>query len=128
MASDDHVAAALKVFTTEVRRISRIELDEGGALSPAESDRRRLRLKELANEAEALAAEPRAATYQRFAQILSQVQELGASPAAEVIIDVASAFLQRPYVRPTPMNAAKARGEHLDPAHRFAERDGSRRV
>ena len=45
-----------------------------------------------------MAANPRAATYQAFEGILKQAQELGAQVERETIIQVASAFMQRPHV------------------------------
>jgi hypothetical protein len=95
MASDNHVAAALTAFATDVRQDSRFE--PGTILTPAEASVRRRRLEELAADADALAASPRTATYQGFERILKQVRELGASPSGEIIIGVASAFMQRPH-------------------------------
>jgi hypothetical protein len=67
-------------------------------LSPEQSQVRRQRLEQLATEAEQLASNPRKATYQSFERILKQVEELDAAPEREVVIAVASAFMQRPYV------------------------------
>ncbi|MFI5012614.1 MAG: hypothetical protein ACHQAY_09720 [Hyphomicrobiales bacterium] len=78
-----------------------MRLDATALLTPAQADIRRRRLEELANEIDTLAANPRAATYQRFELILQQVQELGVSTAREIIIAVASAFMQRPHISPT---------------------------
>jgi hypothetical protein len=66
-------------------------------LSPEQSQVRRQRLEQLATEAEQLASNPRKATYQSFERILKQVEELDATPEREVVIAVASAFMQRPY-------------------------------
>jgi hypothetical protein len=101
MASDNHVATALTAFANEVRRNSRFEPGETTLLTPEQADIRLRRLEELATEAEALAANPRAATYQGFERILNQVRELGAAPSGEIVIGVASAFMQRPHFRQT---------------------------
>ncbi|SDR59111.1 hypothetical protein SAMN05444161_7019 [Rhizobiales bacterium GAS191] len=100
MASDNHVAAALTAYATEVGAVP--------ASSPIWPGISLLRKqifgapawRNLAAEIEALAANPRAATYQGFERIQYQVWELGASPAEEIAIGVATAFLQRPYIRP----------------------------
>jgi hypothetical protein len=101
MASDNDVAAALTAFAHEVRRSSRLEPGATPLLTPEQADIRCRRLEELAVEAEALAANPRAATYQSFERILNKVRELGAAPPGEIIIGVASAFMQRPHFRQT---------------------------
>jgi hypothetical protein len=98
MASDVHVANALIAFAKEVRRNSRTEPGPTTLPSPEQGDTRRQRLNQLATEAEGLASSPREATYQSFERILRQVEELCGAPGGEVIIAVASAFMQRPYI------------------------------
>ncbi|MBV8963987.1 MAG: hypothetical protein JOY67_06120 [Hyphomicrobiales bacterium] len=97
MSSDGHVATALNAFAKNIRRNSRVE-NRPPLLSPHQGEVRQQRLEELAAQAEGLASNPRKATYQRFESILKQVEELGASTEREIIIAVASAFMQRPYV------------------------------
>jgi hypothetical protein len=95
MASDDHVAAALTVFAKEIMRSSLTHLGNDEVFSGHDRQRRLL---ELARKIEEMAANPRAATYQAFEGILKQAQELGAQVERETIIQVASAFMQRPHV------------------------------
>jgi hypothetical protein len=101
MASFENLAAALREFAKEVSRNSRGDLGGGGILSCQEDDLRRRRLQGLAAEAEAMAADPRTATYLGFDEILKQVQQLHGQPESETIIRVASAFVQRPHVSVT---------------------------
>jgi hypothetical protein len=98
MASDVHVATALTAFAKDVRRTSRSDSGLTARLSPEQAAIRRERLDQLAAEAERLASNPREATYQGFERIWKQVEGLGAPPGREIIIAVASAFMQRPYV------------------------------
>jgi hypothetical protein len=70
----------------------------GRILSLDQEAIRRRRLQELATEAEAMATNPRAATYRAFERSLREVQELGVQIESETIIRVASAFMQRPHV------------------------------
>ena len=98
MASFEHLAAALRDFAKEISRNSRSDPGGGGALSRQEADLRRRRLQGLAADAEAMAANPQAATYLRFDEILKQVQQLHGQPEGETIIRVASAFVQCPNV------------------------------
>ncbi|MGC1576481.1 MAG: hypothetical protein WA813_10240 [Beijerinckiaceae bacterium] len=98
MASDEHVTAALADFAKEVMRGSREYVGTGRILSLDQGAIRRRRLQELATEAEAMATNPRAATYRAFERSLREVQELGVQIESETIIRVASAFMQRPHV------------------------------
>jgi hypothetical protein len=98
MASDFHVANALIDFANDIRRNSQSENGPATLLAPEQADTRRQRLGQLAADAEGLASKPRDATYQGFERILKQVEELGAPPDREIIIAVASAFMQRPYI------------------------------
>ncbi|MBV8447873.1 MAG: hypothetical protein JO357_09120 [Hyphomicrobiales bacterium] len=97
MSSDGHVATALNAFAKNIRRSSRAE-SRPPLLSEQQGEVRQQRLEELAAEVDGLASNPRKATYQGFESILKQVEELGAPPEREIIIAVASAFMQRPYV------------------------------
>ncbi len=98
MSSDGHVASSLNTFAKDIRRNFRTEPGRAMLLSPEQSQVRRQRLEQLATETEQLASNPRKATYQSFERILKQVEELNAAPEREVVIAVASAFMQRPYV------------------------------
>lgn len=95
MSSDGHVAAALYAFAKDIRR----KADPGRApRSHSNGEGRQQKLEQLAAEAEGLAANPRRATYQGFERILKRAEELDASAERDVVIAVASAFMQRPYV------------------------------
>jgi hypothetical protein len=96
MSSDGHVAAALYAFAKDIRR----KADPGRATpsSQRNGEFRQQNLEQLAAQAEGLAANPRKATYQGFERILKQAEELGAPAERDVVIAVASAFMQRPYV------------------------------
>lgn len=96
MSSDGHVAAALYAFAKEIRR--KAEPGRGAPNSHSNGEGRQQNLEQLAARAEGLAANPRKATYQGFERILKQAEELGAPPEREIVIAVASAFMQRPYV------------------------------
>ncbi|MBV8763996.1 MAG: hypothetical protein JO137_03100 [Hyphomicrobiales bacterium] len=96
MSSDGHVAAALYAFAKEIRRKA-----DPGRTRPAtqrNGEFRQQNLEQLAAQAEGLAANPRKATYQGFERILKQAEELGAPAERDIVIAVASAFMQRPYV------------------------------
>jgi hypothetical protein len=99
MSSDGHVAAALHAFAKDIRR----KAEPGRAMllsqvKQVNGEVRQQNLEQLAAQAEELAANPRKATYQGFEHILKQVEELGAPAEREIVIAVASAFMQRPYV------------------------------
>ena len=97
MSSDGHVAAALHAFAKDIRR----KAEPGRAMLLSQElngEVRQQNLEQLAAQAEGLAANPRKATYQGFERILKQVEELGAPAEREIVIAVASAFMQRPYV------------------------------
>jgi hypothetical protein len=96
MSSDGHVAAALHAFAKDIRR--KAEPGRSILLSQVKGEARQQNLEQLAAQAEGLAANPRKATYQGFERILKQVEELGAPAEREIVIAVASAFMQRPYV------------------------------
>jgi hypothetical protein len=49
-------------------------------------------------KAEAMATNPRAATYRAFERSLREVQEFGVQIESETIIRIASAFMRRPHV------------------------------
>jgi hypothetical protein len=109
MSSDGHVAAALYAFAKDIRR--KAEPGRGVQLPQAKEGFRQENLEQLATQAEGLAANPRKATYQRFERILKQAEELGAPAERDIVIAVASAFMQRPYVsehRFSPSSDAKS--------------------
>jgi hypothetical protein len=96
MSSDGHVAAALYAFAKDIRRKA-----DPGRTAPASQrngEFRQQNLEQLAAQAEGLAANPRKATYQAFERILKQAEELGAPAERDIVIAVASAFMQRPYI------------------------------
>ncbi|MBV9568178.1 MAG: hypothetical protein JO172_08580 [Hyphomicrobiales bacterium] len=97
MSSDGHVATALNAFAKNIRRNSRAEA-RPPVLSQQQGEVRQQRLEELAARAEGLASNPGKATYQGFESILKEVEELGAPTEREIVIAVASAFMQRPYI------------------------------
>lgn len=96
MSSDGHVAAALYAFAKDIRR----KADPGRTKPPSQhnGEFRQQNLEQLAAQAEGLAANPRKATYQSFEHILKQAEDLGAPAERDIVIAVASAFMQRPYV------------------------------
>jgi hypothetical protein len=98
MTFDDDIASALTSFAMAVRQAA--EAHFLGFLSASEAKVRRRLLQDVAKDAEALAQEPRTATYQAFERLLTKAQGLGASIASEPIIAVGSAFINRPYARP----------------------------
>jgi hypothetical protein len=96
MSSDGHVAAALYAFAKDIRR--KADPSRGAARSHSNGESRRHKLEQLAAQAEGMAANPRKATYQGFERILKQAEEFGAPPERDIVIAVASAFMQRPHV------------------------------
>jgi hypothetical protein len=95
---DDNISAVLTAFSKLVKRAARAEFQ--GFLSTQEAEVRRRHLLQIANDAEALARNPPAATYQAFERLFNTAQGLGANIPKETIITVGSAFIRRPYVRP----------------------------
>jgi hypothetical protein len=97
MASDEHVATALNAFAKALVQGSHVNLTTGSLLSEDQEAVRRKRLHDLSARVQAMAASPRTATYQGFERFRREAQELGAEVASEVLISVASAFMQRPH-------------------------------
>lgn len=97
MASDEHVATALRAFAKALMQSSHANLTGDALLSKDQEAVRRKRLQDLSARVQAMAASPRNATYQEFDSIRREAQELGADVASDILIGVASAFMQRPY-------------------------------
>src|ERR1700686_1646613 len=96
MASDEHVATALRAFAKALMQSSHANMSGDAPLSGDQDAVRRKRLQDLAAGVQAMAASPRAATYQGFDSTRREAQELGAQVASEILINVASAFRRRP--------------------------------
>ena len=97
MASDEHVASALRAFAKALLQSSHVNLTRDALLSEDQDAVRRKRLQDLSARVQAMAASPRTATYQELDSTRREAQELGAEVANEILIGVASAFMQRPY-------------------------------
>jgi hypothetical protein len=95
MASDEHVATALRAFAKALLQGSRVS----GALSEEQEAVRRKHLEGLSKSAQVLAVNPRAATYLGFERIWKEARELGVEVPSEITMAVASAFMQRPHIR-----------------------------
>jgi hypothetical protein len=93
MASDEHVAAALRAFAKALLQGSRINAVTDGPLSAG----RREQLEGLSKRAQVMAVNPRAATYLGFERIWKEARELGVEVPSEITMAVASAFMQRPH-------------------------------
>ena len=101
MASDEHVATALRELAKALLEGSRNSASaaHGDSLPEEPDGDRRKRLKSLSEQVQAMANNPRAATYLGFEGAWKQARELGAEVPSEITIAVASAFMQRPHVR-----------------------------
>src|SRR4029078_13519038 len=96
MASDEHVAKALKDFGRALVQGSRDGAANGGPLSEERQGERRKQLKGLSARVETMASDPSTATYLGFEGVWKEAQELGVEVPREITMAVASAFMQRP--------------------------------
>ena len=101
MASDEHVATALREFAKALLEgsLTSASAAHGNSLPEEPDGDRHKRLKSLSEEVQAMANNPQAATYLGFEGAWKQARELGAEVPTEIIMSVASAFVQRPHVR-----------------------------
>src|SRR5262245_40638244 len=95
MASDEHVATALKEFARAILQGSRNGAADGGALSEERQGERRKQLKGLSERVEAMAGDPSTATYLGFAAVWTEAQELGIEIPRKITMAIATAFMQR---------------------------------
>jgi len=95
MASDEHVATALKEFARALLQGSRDGAANGDPLSEERQGERRQQLKGLSERVEAIASDPSTATYLGFAAVWTEAQRLGVEVPREITMAVASAFMQR---------------------------------
>jgi hypothetical protein len=99
MASDEHVATALRAFADVLMRCSRNGSGkDDGTLSEEQRVERGKQLKGLSERVQAMANNPQAATYLGFEGVWKEAQELGVEVTSDITVAVASAFLQRPHV------------------------------
>jgi hypothetical protein len=98
MASDEHVATALKEFARALLQSSRDGAANADPLSQKRQGERLKQLKGLSERVEVMANNPQAATYLSFEGIWKQAQQLGVEVPREITMAVASAFMQRPHV------------------------------
>ena len=98
MASDEHVAAALKEFATALLQGLRDGAANGDPLSQKRQGERLKQLKGLSERVQAMANNPQAATYLGFQDIWNEAQQLGVEVPTEITMAVASAFVQRPHL------------------------------
>jgi hypothetical protein len=97
MASDEHVATALRAFAKALLQGLRNSTANGGPLSEQGRERGE-QLKGLSDRVRAMANNPQAATYLGFEGIWNEAQQLGVEVPREITMAVASAFIQRPHV------------------------------
>jgi hypothetical protein len=98
MASDEHVATALKEFATALLQGLRDGAANGDPLSQKRQGERLKQLKGLSERVQAMANNPQAATYLGFEGIWKEAQQLGVEVPTEITMAVASAFVQRPHL------------------------------
>jgi hypothetical protein len=97
MASDEHVATALRAFAKALLQGLRNGAANGGPPSQQERERGK-QLKVLSERVEAMANNPPTATYLGFEGVWKEAQQLGVEVTSDITIAVASAFMQRPHV------------------------------
>jgi hypothetical protein len=97
MASDEHVATALRAIAKALLQGLRNSTANGYPLSEQERARGK-QLKGLSERVETVANNPQAATYLGFEGIWREAQQLGVEVTSDITIAVASAFVQRPHV------------------------------
>jgi hypothetical protein len=84
MASDEHVATALKEFATAHLQGSRDGAANDGPLSERRQGERDKQLKGLSERVEAMATDLSPATYLGFAAVWTEAQELGVEVPSEI--------------------------------------------